>query len=168
MLERGATVCPRPLSRPTVWQENKSDSGSFKTMIKHLYLFPVQPKGTHTAFVDFSFHLGLTRTSNRHLLSCTVNHTERMVLACHKHTKDTEATWSDRHTKRSGNRHHVALTKPSPAILRPLLLPYPDVYNLHSVKNLQHVLPCLLTSVMSSLASNKLQRRNKTLKQKKG
>lgn len=61
----------------------------------------------------------------------------------------------------------VAFIKPSPATL----IPFTELtWHLKSAlcQNLQQFLPCLLISAMLSLASNKLQRRNKTLKQKKG
>lgn len=123
---RHGAVYPEPLHRPTAQQENKSDSGSFRTFVKYLYLFPAQPKGITYPFADGFFPPGLTRTSDR-TRPCLFCNIEGAVLARPVRDRE-EATWKEgqeaRCPKRTAPEEHRALTEPPPAGRRPISPPH--------------------------------------------
>lgn len=138
---RHGAVCG-PLHRPTAQQENKSDSGSFRTFVKYLYLFPAQPKGITYPFADGFFPPGLTRTSDRTrpCLFCNIR-----PGACTSSGIDREeATWKEgqeaRCPRRTAPEEHRALTEPPPAGRRLISQPHVTRHP-HSVKHLQQGLP---------------------------
>lgn len=140
---RHGTVHPQPLHRPTVWQENKSDSASFRTFVKCLYLFPAQPKGITYPFADGFFPPELTRTSDR-AHPCLFCNIEGGMPAWPARDRQ-EAAWRDgqeaRRTKRTALKEHGALRRPLPASLMPFITTHRDIECLHSVKHLQQGLP---------------------------
>ena len=134
---RRSAVYPQPLHRPMAWQESKSDSGSFRTFVKYLYLFPAQPEGITFPLQMVSSHLDPLEPVTQHVPACSVTSRRGCLHGAHM----TDKRPHGERDKRTAPKEHRALRTPSPASLAPLTAAPRDTEHLHSVKHLQQGLP---------------------------